>query len=271
MEAASQNGIPTAFIVGKEGHIEWIGHPMEIDEPIAAVVDGSWNRKEFAEEFIASQKIDAVINQFYELMQNGKSEEAMKLIDETIAETKSESAAGQLKMMKLQIVVSQKMQDDPKEALKFLDESIANSRDEDVIAVARSMRTQIAISIGGEEAVKALNDAAKTMKDSPEELNGMAWTIVEMAQSGEDVSKALLDAATNVAEVAAKGAPESASILDTFSHLLHLQGNLDKAIEVQTKAVDLDGGEIPEIKQFLKQLNKEKASRDDDKKESDKK
>jgi thiol-disulfide isomerase/thioredoxin len=29
MQAAGQNGIPTAFVVGKDGKIAWIGHPMD--------------------------------------------------------------------------------------------------------------------------------------------------------------------------------------------------------------------------------------------------
>lgn len=28
MAAAGQNGIPTAFVVGRDGCVEWIGHPM---------------------------------------------------------------------------------------------------------------------------------------------------------------------------------------------------------------------------------------------------
>ncbi|MEM1067715.1 MAG: TlpA disulfide reductase family protein [Planctomycetota bacterium] len=43
MQAAGQNGIPCAFIVGKEGKIEWIGHPMSIDGPLQQVVDGTWD------------------------------------------------------------------------------------------------------------------------------------------------------------------------------------------------------------------------------------
>jgi thiol-disulfide isomerase/thioredoxin len=44
MQAAGIGGIPTAFIVGKDSKIEWIGHPMEIDQPLAAVVDDKWDR-----------------------------------------------------------------------------------------------------------------------------------------------------------------------------------------------------------------------------------
>ena len=34
MEAAGQNGIPTAFVVNKQGRIAWIGHPMELKESL---------------------------------------------------------------------------------------------------------------------------------------------------------------------------------------------------------------------------------------------
>jgi thiol-disulfide isomerase/thioredoxin len=42
--AAGRTGIPSAFLVGKDGIIEWIGHPAAIDEPLAKVVDGTWDR-----------------------------------------------------------------------------------------------------------------------------------------------------------------------------------------------------------------------------------
>ena len=50
LKAAEQNGIPTAFIVNKEGKIAWIGHPMEIDKPLEMVANGKWNLKVAAEE-----------------------------------------------------------------------------------------------------------------------------------------------------------------------------------------------------------------------------
>jgi thiol-disulfide isomerase/thioredoxin len=40
MKAAGQTGIPTAFIVGKEGNVDWIGHPMRMDDPLAGIVAG---------------------------------------------------------------------------------------------------------------------------------------------------------------------------------------------------------------------------------------
>ena len=40
MTAADQNGIPTAFIVNKEGKIAWIGHPMAMEKPFEKVDRG---------------------------------------------------------------------------------------------------------------------------------------------------------------------------------------------------------------------------------------
>src|SRR5688572_20404372 len=52
--AAGQNnfGIPSAFIIGKDQHVEWIGnpHPMSgdgFDQALEAVVHDKWNRSEF--------------------------------------------------------------------------------------------------------------------------------------------------------------------------------------------------------------------------------
>ncbi|WP_330218352.1 TlpA family protein disulfide reductase [Methylobacterium sp. WSM2598] len=42
-DASYQPGIPAAFIVDRDGRVAWIGHPLEIDGPLAAVLDGSWD------------------------------------------------------------------------------------------------------------------------------------------------------------------------------------------------------------------------------------
>jgi len=44
LDAAGQNGIPCTFIVGKDGMIDWIGHPMQMDAPLAGVLAGTWDR-----------------------------------------------------------------------------------------------------------------------------------------------------------------------------------------------------------------------------------
>ncbi|MFO0895728.1 MAG: TlpA disulfide reductase family protein [Phycisphaerales bacterium] len=38
MQPAKRSGIPSAFIVGAKGEIAWIGHPSEMDAPLAAAL-----------------------------------------------------------------------------------------------------------------------------------------------------------------------------------------------------------------------------------------
>ena len=66
MTAAGQDGIPTAFIINKEGKIAWIGHPMSMDKPlekIAVWALGTWwrhvNTSRPTEERVKLQKVQA--------------------------------------------------------------------------------------------------------------------------------------------------------------------------------------------------------------------
>jgi len=43
-EAANQRSIPKVFIIGRDAHVEWIGHPMDMDPVLEAVLDGTWER-----------------------------------------------------------------------------------------------------------------------------------------------------------------------------------------------------------------------------------
>src|SRR5262249_33507459 len=50
MKAAGRNGIPSAFIVSGGGKIYWMGHPMQMDEPLEKIVSGSWDLNTAKEE-----------------------------------------------------------------------------------------------------------------------------------------------------------------------------------------------------------------------------
>ena len=54
MKAAEENGIPTAFVV-HDGKLAWIGHPMEMDGPLAQVVAGDWNPADMAPKRLAAK------------------------------------------------------------------------------------------------------------------------------------------------------------------------------------------------------------------------
>ena len=94
MQAAQQNGIPTSFIVGKSGIVEWIGHPMELDEPLASVVEGTWDREAYKEEMKQKQMEEAAfekaLQQIAEMAGEGNIDGALVEIEKQLAAAKSD-------------------------------------------------------------------------------------------------------------------------------------------------------------------------------------
>ena len=81
MDASQQQGIPTAFIVGKSGLVEWIGHPMRMDEPLEQVVTDTWDRVAFGKAYEAERKFNELVQTISTLAGTGKFEEALRVID----------------------------------------------------------------------------------------------------------------------------------------------------------------------------------------------
>ena len=56
MKAAEQNGIPTAFVIDKQGRIAWIGHPMGLDEKtLEEILADKFDIAAFAAEYERQQ------------------------------------------------------------------------------------------------------------------------------------------------------------------------------------------------------------------------
>jgi thiol-disulfide isomerase/thioredoxin len=166
MDAAGQNGIPCAFIVGKDGMIEWIGHPMGMDEPLAAVLAGKWDRNKAKSEAESEKAMEAFMEK--ELPKLAKAAEASgdwKPVTTRIDEMAAKSSdPTQLRMLKFQVL---------------------SQADQSAEAIATA---------------KQLLDA----KIGAEGFNMIAWTIAtEMSDKGRDLNVAL--AAANKAVEASKG------------------------------------------------------------------
>jgi len=222
MEAAGQNGIPTAFIVGKTGEIEWIGHPMEMDGPLADVVAGTFDRAAYAEELAEMAKVNEAFGRIRELLGANKGDEALAMVDTLIADATNPRVKDRLTRVRGQL---------------------------------EGIRAQMAINAGGPKALAAFNDLAKTRGESVEGLNELAWMVVQMSMSGAPIGDEVVAAAATAAEKAAKLDPQNGPVLDTLAHLYSIQGELEKAIATQRKAVALGGGPSTEqMKAYLEEL-----------------
>ncbi|MCA9294920.1 MAG: redoxin domain-containing protein, partial [Phycisphaerales bacterium] len=215
MEAAGQNGIPTAFIVGTEGKIEWIGHPMGIDEPLDQVVKDTWDRNEFKMEFEKEAKAarEAMNRQraIGAAMQAGDHAKALSIIDEMLAEEANKDNMG-LEMYKFRLLLNDMKA--PTKAYAFADDIITNH----------------------------WND--------PQGLNAISWYIADTPNLPERNLNVAMKAAMRASELTDHKDP---AILDTVGRVFFEQGKFADAVKWQKKAVaNAEGDMATELMTALK-------------------
>jgi len=94
MEAAGENGIPCAFVVGKDRKVAWIGHPMgALEETLDKVLSGKFDvaafTKQRAEEKAKQEKRDQLRTDIETLIAQGKPKEALDKLDKYVAQDPS--------------------------------------------------------------------------------------------------------------------------------------------------------------------------------------
>ena len=84
MQAYGQNGIPTAFVVDREGRVAWVGHPMDgLEETLEKVVAGTYDLAAAqaehdgrAEREKRMVELNRLLGAYVDLREGGKVEEA---------------------------------------------------------------------------------------------------------------------------------------------------------------------------------------------------
>lgn len=200
LSAAGQNGIPSVFVVDQKGKIAWIGHPMDgLDEVVQEVVKGDFDPKKFEKEKEAREAKSRAKEEAFET--------AMRAEDFGKALT----AADDLLAM---------------DAKKYK---------------SLNMFKYIALTkLGEKEKAKAFGGTlVEIFGKEPDALNQIAWTIVdpqgEITAEQRDAELAIA-LASKASE--ASGGKEPA-ILDTLARAYFTKGDIAKAVEVQTKAIEL--------------------------------
>ena len=220
MEAAAQNGIPTAFIVGKDAKIEWIGHPMEMDGPLNAVVAGNWDRAAFAAEITDIIAAAQAMQEIFAMLQKQDFEGAVARIDQNLAAKPDDM---QLNMLKLNVF-------------------LAGEKTE---AAAEHLKEVFGLVVDQPETT---NMVAWNIYEMASQGRIPKGTLVDYSIAAAEKS------------LAKTTGEEKASMLDTLAHLQLVNDNLDRAIELETAAADLAGDRDREfIEGFLKELKELKS------------
>lgn len=207
MQAAGQNGIPAAFVVNGDGKIVWVGHPMTMDKPLEAIATGKWD------------------------------------VAKAVAESKREQAEqGKLQELQAKLAAAQRS-GDPKQVAAVLDQAITENPAQE--ATLGPAKFQLLAGRGGDPA-KAAEYGKRlvevVLKDSPEQLNGVAWMLID-PQAPTKASPAMVKLALQAAmraDTLTQG--KDAAIADTLAKAYFDSGNAAKAVEAQERAVRLVKG-----------------------------
>jgi thiol-disulfide isomerase/thioredoxin len=230
MYGVGARGIPTSFIIGKDGKIEWSGHPMELDEPLSAVVKDTWDREKFAKEF------------------EPQAEEARAELAKMLTE--------QAKTKPHRDALKKARQDKNwPAALSAIDELIAV--DEEAFGPRMTKFTILLVDMNKPTDAYAYGEELVEFAwDSPQYLNQVAWFVVDDAK----VQTRDLDFAMKAAKRATElTEAREGAILDTVARIYFEQGELKEAVKWQKKAVENapPGPMATELKDTLKRYEDE--------------
>jgi len=223
MDAAAQDGIPTAFIVNADGNVAWIGHPSEMDRPLADVVAGTYDlaaaAAQFKDKMAQERKLKTIFAKVREAMQARDPKALLAAVDGAIQED-----------AKLEVQLG---------GLKF--GALCDAGDVDAAAAYG----------------RKLVDGA--LKDNAEELNQLAWGVVDPdkvkgKKPDAKLLRVALDAAAKAVDLT-RGT--DGNVLDTLAQAHYLNGDFAKAVEVQEKAVKA-APDKPELKSRLELFKKAK-------------
>lgn len=214
MAAAGQNGIPTAFVVGKDGKVAWIGHPL------AGTFEGD-----------KSMTLEAVVEQVYEdkfdaAAEQRKADEAKAAEEAAMAKYKPfQMAMASKKYPEAVAELDKLIAEDPKMEMQFGMTKFVAMTNYDVPA-ATTYAKSLANGIYKNEA-NALNTLAWTMIDPENEIKGADFkAAMEIAQMGVN---------------AAKDDMSKAMVMDTLALAQWKTGDKTAALKTQEDAVKLAG------------------------------
>jgi len=222
MQAFGKQGIPTAFIVGRTGHVEWVGHPQRMDAVLEAVVEDRFDRDVFATwqaEHTARQR------KLAELRKAEDWDAALDVAEQLVADhTQDEALYGPATSHEL-------------------------------------VRAQIMLTRGTalDDAYEYADTIIKRRWDEANFLNNLAWFITtEEGLKRRDLDLALTASVRSNLLTHAS----NAAYLDTLARIYYEQGDLGAAVRYQRDAVRHLEQPHPGIVEVLEKYEKEAADAD---------
>ncbi|HSQ54122.1 MAG TPA: redoxin family protein [Gemmata sp.] len=186
MKAAAQNGIPCSFVVGKDGKIAYIGHPMYLDVVLPKVVAGTWS----AEDVEGLKQVEKDVNNVFRTI-GGKD---IAVAEKNVAEFESKYPAlshiPYFVPPKIELLIKTKKFDD---AQKMAMEVMAKAEKKDDSSMLRNVSAALRTTAGkGEKELTALSlKAAEAALNITGETDAMGlYYVAEAHFAAGDKAKA---------------------------------------------------------------------------------
>jgi thiol-disulfide isomerase/thioredoxin len=273
MTAYGQNGIPTAFIVDKQGRIAWLGHPMgDLEKSLDQIIAGKFDLEKEKQRGTAQRKI----NEFYTLARKDAGDamldelaKEIQALEKELGDTQSGhkfDPAEARKSVKFQKAVGdyQRALLAGKDAgeIEKLGKQVEEAAPptfkladyKEGILLRKTFSDYYAAACGKTGADK-LGELGQKLLDAKTKnagtLNDWAWTIL----TDEKIKTRDLKLASKLAKAALEASEgKDANILDTYARALFDSGKVTEAIATQKKAIAL--AENDEARQPLEETLK---------------
>ena len=219
MLASNQDGIPCAFLVGKDAKIEWIGHPMDMDNILASILQDKWDRKKYIDEQNLVEEIQKTVGG---LAKRKKYAEAVAAIDGYIAKVSDRRI--QFGLYKSKIDLQIRSSATARAITKSYEELFASCVDEPLF----------------------VQDVAWSAYENFVEGRIENKKLIRMAIEAVEKALPLVEG------------PTKANLFDTTGRLYSAIGEVEPAIKAQSQAVQWsDGSDQGSFKEFLLELQAE--------------
>ncbi len=218
LEASGERGVPTAFIIGRNGKIVWIGHTMMLDVVMDQILAGKFDFRRYAQDRAAQiaeeEKEYRLLKRFNELSQQGRYKEAVEELDR-IARVEPDYGR-RMVLIRFNLL----LKCDPPAAFKFGRE-LLNGELKDQSGLLWLM-------------------ARMLLDETPELKNSDYQLAYDLASRSAELTKY-----------------QDAIILTALAYANFKLGRIDKAIELQEKAIPI-GDANPQIPQRNKDLMRQR-------------
>lgn len=229
----NEGGIPVAFLIGKDGVVQWRGHPMELDAVLDKVLDNTFDLKRQC-------RIDKLRDEMQVAIRTGNEKEVVRSSEAILKEDPADMNALRVRMMVFE------MNNDNPGALELIDESIAKNPDEPILYF---LKLGLLPASGGGR--KEIAGAARNIVDkfgaAPGPLNNLAWIILTELPFRLAPLDVALEAAERSVELTG-GDGDDPAMLDTLARAYYAVGRLEDAVRVQERSLKKLGGDDNEAK-----------------------